>query len=570
MSKKAVFILGIACFGQHDSAAALIRDGMVIAAAEEERFSRIKHDRSFPMNAISYCLQEAGISIKDIDHAAFFWKPWKGVLRRLWYMLRSFPASLGNGQRNGRVLYDLSTIERVFKNRTGYTGKFHFVDHHIAHAASTFFSSGMVESAILSVDGTGESETCWIGRASDSRIEQCHGVKWPHSLGHVYSAFTQFLGFKMFGDEYKVMGLSSFGVPVYLPLLREIIKSTPKGLFEIDLTYMSYQRGTKLAYSKKLVEKLGSDRKPDDPITDRHKNIAASLQTRIEEILLELSKTAIRDAKKSSLCLSGGVALNSVAVGKLAESGIAKLLYTSPVSGDSGCALGAALYLDRIVSHSSKRQPLLNAYLGPSYSDSDIERVLKAKKLPYERTSDPAKIGAKMIERGNVIGWFQGRSEVGERALGNRSILADPRDPATKDRINLKIKNREPFRPFAPAILEEYQPEYFDWKGAVPYMTEVHSVKKEKRAGVPAVVHIDGTGRLQTVSTRTNPLFRALIKEFHALTGVPLVLNTSFNMKDEPIVNSPENAIETFLRSNLDLLIIGNFIVASAKTRSAV
>lgn len=559
---KPQIILGLSYFGMHDSSAVIIKDGKIIAASEEERWSRIKHDRSFPKKSIEYCLREAGVTINDIDCVGFFWKPWKGILKRMLYLIKGLPHSIKNLEKNGATYIDLLSAKKTFKKETGYEGPFHFLDHHLTHASSVFFSSGFEKSAIISVDGTGEKETCWIGKYDNGKFTQYQGVIWPHSIGHVYSAVTQFLGFKAFQDEYKVMGLSSFGNPVYLEDFRKIIISKTDGKFEIDLSYMSYQYGSAIKYSNQFIKKFGKNRKGDEPITQTHKDIASSLQKRLEEILLDLSTWTVRETGIENLCLTGGVSLNSKTIGILEESDIADNIYVSPVSGDSGTALGCAYLIDKVILKNQREKiGLPHAFWGPEYTDNEIEKALKQKRISYKIIENIGKVGAELIYDGKIIGWFQGRSEFGQRALGNRSILGDPRKMEVKERINSRIKRRESFRPFAPAVLEEFQKEYFEHTKPIPFMTEIHKIKPKKQKIIPAVSHIDGTARIQTVSKIGNPQFYNLIEEFHKLSGIPMVLNTSFNC-NEPIVNTPEEAIETFLKTDLDNLIIGNYMIS--------
>ncbi len=558
--KKPVYILGVTYFGNHESAAALLRDGVLVAAAEEERFTRVKFDRSFPTHSIEFCLDQAGISIENINHVGFFWKPWRGIGKRIAYAIRGLPGSLSRGSRGGRILFDLLSAERVLRRETGYSGPFHHIEHHLTHAASVFFSSPHEKAAVLSIDGTGETATCWIGTGNGNSLTPHRTTAWPHSLGHVYATVTQYLGFRAFEDEYKVMGLAAYGTPDYLHEFRKIIV-VEDGALNIDLRYLSYQYFAEHWYSDRWVKTFGPPRSPNHPIDQRHKSIAASIQARLEEVLIELASYAVRTSGHDTLCLSGGVALNAVAVGALARSGICSHVYTNPVSGDSGTSLGAALHIHHAILGNASQHPLTHAYWGPTYSDNEIEDALKKHNLAYERLHSPAHRAAELLAAGDVIGWFQGRAEYGQRALGNRSILADPRRKEIKEKLNVTIKHRESFRPFAPSVLTKYQSDYFEWSRSCPFMTEVHAVRATKQAEIAAVVHADGTARLQTVEGDTNPLFAQLISEFHVRTGTPLILNTSFNVAGEPIVNSPDDAIITFQNAELDALVIGNFLV---------
>ncbi|HEX8932143.1 MAG TPA: carbamoyltransferase C-terminal domain-containing protein [Patescibacteria group bacterium] len=556
--KKGVYVLGLTYFGMHDSCAVLLKDGKVIAAAEEERFSRIKFDRSFPKQSIKWCLKKANISIKDVAYAGYFWQPWKGLLNRAYYYFQTFPIFLKDTQRPAALL-DQFKAKYVLKKETGFNGKFFYLNHHITHAASVFYASGFKKSAILSLDGTGEKTSCWLGFGENGKIIPYKTINWPHSIGQLYRTVTQYLGFNIFSDEYKVMGLAPYGKTKYLDKFKKIAKLKPSGKFEINLSYIEYQHGKEIMYSDQWVKAFGPARKKGEPIEERHKNIAASAQARTEESIEHLAKYLLKTGDYDSLCLTGGVALNSVAIGKLARSGLTKKIYTSPVSGDAGCAFGAAYYIYHHILGNLNLEPLPHAYWGRNFTNEEIKKIIIKNKLPYTKHKNPQETAAQLIASGHVIGWFQGHSEVGQRALGNRSILADPRDPKMKDKVNRLIKYREPFRPFAPAILEEFQNDFFDYANPVPYMTEVHPVKKDKRSKIPSVVHIDGSGRIQTVIKKTNPKFWNLINTFNKITGIPVVLNTSFNVQGEPIVDSPKDAIKTFLGSGLDDIFLGNY-----------
>lgn len=561
MNMKDVYILGLTCLGGHDSCAALLKNGEIIAAAEEERFTRVKFDRSFPKNSISWCLKSAGISIDQISHAGFFWLPWSGILKRGFHMLRGFPNSFQKTSGKGSIFRDLILVEKTLRQETGFMGRFHYLNHHLTHAAGVFYSSGFDKAAIVSVDGTGEKITCWIGEGDGTSLKEYKTIKWPHSIGLLYTVATQYLGFKVFSDEYKVMGLSAYGKPAYIDEFRKILTNTKDGDFKLDPRYFDYIYYKEPMYSKKWVETFGPARGEMDAMEQRHMDIASSLQKRLEEVLKDICIYAINKRGSGPLCLTGGVALNSLAVGKIAELGTFDI-YTSPVSDDSGCALGAAYYIYHNILGHPRNKPLAYAYLGSEFTDKDIERTLKKSKLQYKKIRNPQRHAARRIAQGHVIGWYQGKSEIGQRALGNRSILADPRDKKMKDHVNIMVKYREFFRPFAPAILEEYQSKYFRWNKPVPYMTEVHVIRPEKRKIIPSVTHVDGTGRLQTVMKNTNRGFWNLINEFRIITGVPVVLNTSFNIKGEPIVDSPSDAIHTFSISGIDDLYLGNYWIS--------
>lgn len=562
MSKQDVYILGLVGLGGHDSCAALLKNGEIIAAAEEERFTRIKFDRSFPKNSISWCLKSAGISIDQVSHAGFFWQPWSGILKRAFHMMRGFPNSFQKTSEKRNTFLGLLRVEKILREQTGFKGRFHYINHHLTHAACVFFASGFEKASIVSVDGTGEKITCWMGEGDGIRLKEYKTIKWPHSIGLLYSTVTQYLGFKTFSDEYKVMGLSAYGKPRYIEEFRKILKSTKNGNFELDLSYFGYVYYKEPMYSEKWIEKFGSSRGEKGEMEKRYIDIASSLQIRTEEVLKDLCLYNLNKRGSGPLCLSGGVFLNSLAVGKIAELGITDV-YTTPVSGDSGCALGAAYYIYHVILGYPRGKPLSHAYLGSRFTKKEIEYALKKAKLSYKQIENPELEAARLISKRHVVGWYQGGSEIGQRALGNRSILADPRDEKMKDHVNLLVKYRESFRPFAPAILEEYQSEYFQWSKPVPYMTEVHAIRRTKRKLIPAVTHVDGTGRLQTVTKKTNRVFWDLINGFRKITGVPVVLNTSFNIKGEPIVDSPSDAIQTFLNSGIDDLFLENYWVSN-------
>lgn len=557
MQDKPLYILGLTYFGQHDSSAVLLENGKAIVAAEEERFTRIKFDRAFPKNAISWCLRSASISINDISHVGFFWKPWKGIVKVGFYRLRGIFEERIVGLE---VLKDLLLAEHIFRRETGYKGEFHHLDHHITHVASSFYASGFPEATIVSIDGRGESETCWFGEGYGNELIKHYGVPWPHSLGYLYSTLTQFLGFEPLTDEYKVMALASYGESSYIEEFRKILKRNRNG-FSLDLKYFSFYLGRGRMFSDYWIKKFGQPRKKDDRFIKRHYDLASSVQLRLKEIVFELLEDIVVKTKKDNLCLAGGVFLNSVLVGDIVRSKMFKRVYTTPVSGDTGCALGAAYYIHRILLGNKRNMPFSATYSGSKFSEGEILHVLRDSGLDYRKT-ESVKTAAVLLSKGRVVGWFQGGSEFGQRALGNRSILADPRDENMKNRINRLVKYRENFRPFAPAVLEEFQDEYFEYGGRTPYMTEVHPVLESKRRIIPAVVHVDGTARLQTVSKKTSSKFWKLISNFRKITGVPVVLNTSFNVKGEPIVDSPRDAIRTFLNSGIDDVFIGDFWVS--------
>ncbi|MDP6084515.1 MAG: carbamoyltransferase C-terminal domain-containing protein [Nitrospinota bacterium] len=552
-------ILGFYCFGRHDSSVSLVRDGNILAAAEEERFSRRKFDREFPASALAFCLEWGGVDVRDLEAVAVAWNPRAHRKEKVLHVLRHFPASIRIFiQSSGRHV-QLDNARGHFTKRTGYRGPFHPINHHLAHAASAFYPSPFEEAAVLTVDGVGEWETVWMGKGKGTDLERLRSQGWPHSLGAVYTAVTQFLGFQIFSDEYKVMGLAPYGEPARLDRFREIITLTDKG-FRVDPAYFGYHVGRENFFSKRFVQTFGSPREPDGPVEKQHEDLAASLQARTEEVLIHLARIARIESGSPNLCLAGGVALNSVAVGKIIDEGVADRIFIPPCAGDAGVSLGAALYVSHAVLGMDRAAPLRDARLGPEWGEAHMRAALAGGGLEYEVSADVISAAASALAGGEVIGWFQGRTEFGQRALGARSILADPRRAEMKDIINAKVKFREAFRPFAPSVQEERLSEFFHGTLPCPFMTQVYRVRDGARDLIPAVTHVDGTGRVQTVARDSNPLYWELLQAFGAKTGVPILLNTSFNVKGEPIVNTPEDAVACFLKADLDLLCMGNLL----------
>jgi len=556
------------------STAALVEDGRIIAAAAEERFNRQKLSKAFPAHALAYCLREAGCQLEDVDGIAVGWNPgihirsaspryfstnrWRGEY------LVNVPAALLHAMANPMV----DRIEEWIRTPNS---KIHvtFVDHHQAHAASAFFLSPFAEAAILTVDGRGETETCTWSVGSVGQIKKLQAVRFPHSLGEMYSAITEFLGFQSYSDEWKVMALASYGRPnnEYVCRIRKLIELRDDGGFELDLTYFSYYLFDRqpTMYSDKVLELLGPPRNPGEELEQRHRDIAWALQRVFEEVYTHLLFRLHASTGLSRVVLAGGAAMNSVYNGTIARRTPFKEVFIPSCPDDSGVSVGAALYAYHCLNSGPHRELHEHNYWGPSYSNAEIEAELRKYKIPAKRHFDIETVTARLLADGKLIGWFQGRMEFGQRALGNRSILADPRNPAAKDLVNAAVKYRESFRPFAPAVLEENAHEYFDLPmretETVPYMEKVFPVRSDKREVIPAVVHVDGTGRLQTVSRRTNPRFYNLIHEFQLLTGIPILLNTSFNLNGEPIVCSPTDAIRTFYSCGLDALVLDDWVV---------
>ena len=564
-----MYTLGISCY-YHDSAAAVLKDGKVIAAVEEERFSRIKFDDGFPKLAINWCLKEAGISAENIDSIAFYDKPVLKFERLLDNYIGVAPRGLFSfldviPKWIHKRLWVKDEINRHLK---GFKGEIIFPEHHMSHAAHTFFTSPFDEAAILTVDGVGEWSTTTFGTGKDTDVKLINDIRWPHSVGLFYSAFTYFLGFKVNEGEYKLMGLSSYGKPKYYDkIMSELIDVKNDGSIHLNMKYFAF------TYDKYMTNQNFSDvfgippRKHDEKVEQIHFDIGASAQLVLEDILLKMVNHVYNKTKMKNLCLGGGVALNGVANYRILKEGPFENLHIPPSPGDAGSAVGCAQYLyhchaknKRIIEELTERI-IDNIYVGPEYSNDEIKSFLEKNKISYDflEREQLLKNSAKLISEGNIVGWYQGKMEWGPRALGNRSILADPRDEKMKDVLNEKIKHRESFRPFAPSILEDYISEYFDMDRPSPYMLFVAKVKKPDK--VPAVTHIDGTGRLQSVSKEVNPLYYDLINEFYKLTDIPVIINTSMNVMGEPIVNTPEHAYNMILKTDMDYLVMGNYLV---------
>ena len=564
-----MYTLGISCY-YHDSSAALLKDGKVIAAVEEERFSRTKFDDSFPKQAIDWCLKESGISPKNLDSVAFYDKP----ILKFERLLDNYIAVAPKG------LYSFLSVipkwihkrvwvkDEILKHLKGFNGTIIFPEHHVSHAAHTFFTSPFNESAILTVDGVGEWTTTAFGSAHDTTIELTNDIRWPHSVGLFYSAFTYFLGFKVNEGEYKLMGLSAYGKPKYYDLImKNLVDVKDDGSVHLNMKYFSF------TYDKVMTNQNFSDlfgitpRKEDSNAEQIHYDIAASAQLVLEEILLRMVKHVHKKTGMKNLCLGGGVALNGVVNYRILKEGPFENLHIPPSPGDAGSAVGCAQYLyychkknKRKMEHNAEMIQN-NVYVGPSHSNDEIKSFLDMNKIhhKYLETDSLLETTAQLIAEGNVVGWYQGKMEWGPRALGNRSILADPRNAEMKYTLNEKIKHRESFRPFAPCILEEHLSEYFDIDIPSPYMLFVAPVKKPEK--IPAVTHVDGTSRLQTVSKDTNPLYYDLIKEFYKITDVPVLINTSMNVRGEPIVNTLEQAYNMIIKTDMDYLVMGNYTI---------
>ena len=572
-----MYVLGVNAY--HGGASAcLIKDGKVIAAAEEERFMRVKYWAGFPVHAINYCLSEAGISALDLEHIGISRDPKANLFLKGKFALRQFPRPRFLLDRIGN-LRRVGDLRSVFCSHMGVgeseiSAVFHNVEHHRAHLASAFFVSPFERSAVLSVDGMGDfSSTMW-GVGTGSELEILGSVNFPHSLGIVYTAVSQWLGFSNYGDEGKVMGLASYGKPDYVDRMRKIICAQLDGTFVIDQGYLRYQAegGTmpwrggppKLGqlYSDRFIALFGEPRGSRDEITSYHQDVAASLQAVIEEAEFALVRKICVDTGSDSLCLAGGVALNSVFNGKILPETDFTDVYIQPAASDSGTALGVCYYIFHQLLGYPRCYEMTDAFTGPGFTNDDVQSALERNNLHFHVKSfgEIANKAADLVAEGKVVGWFQGRMEWGPRALGHRSIIADPRRVDMKDTLNARIKNRESFRPFAPSILLEYTDQYFDQSYPDPFMLKVYNVLPEQRDEIPAVTHVDGTGRLQTVDRKHSPHYWELINAFYERTGVPVVLNTSFN-ENEPIVCTPDEAIACFMRTKMDALAIGDYLV---------
>lgn len=564
-------ILGLSACSGHDSAAALIKDGKLIAAVEEERLNRLKHYSDFPELSIRYCLREARLSPGDVDYIGIPWHPTAHALRRLGF--RFFHNGLKGLIRIRRRSYFLAHLKNqalAYENmmrKSFPRAKVIYIEHHMAHAASAFFASPFKEAAILTMDGRGEWSTALLAQGEGNSIKKMQELFYPSSLGLLYATFTMYLGFEL-NDEYKVMGLAPYGSPKYIDIFRKAIRFSEKHIVDIDPELMRHPGYAPVAwgkdyYSDKIVSLFGPPRAPGSPIDQRHMDIASSLQARFNEIGLEIAQHLHSLTGKEYLCMAGGVALNGVMNYNIKSKGPFKDLFVQPASGDGGASLGSALYIQKIVCGDTKEFLFENAYWGPDYNNAKIKEELDNARLDYISLKDPAYLAAFLLKEGYIIGWFQGRAELGPRALGDRSILADPRKAEYKDIVNARIKFREEFRPFAPSVLREYTDDYFiGCNGpAADYMLLVAPVKEGKEKEIPAVTHVDGTGRVQAVDKKTNPLYHSLIKHFYDLTSVPVILNTSFNVKGEPIVTSPTDALRCFFSTGLDYLIMGDFLI---------
>ena len=586
-------VLGISAF-YHDSAAALIADGRIVAAAQEERFTRKKFDADYPRYAIDYCLNAGGVTLADVDYVAFYDKPFLKFERLLETYLtfsprgfRSFRMALPLWLREKLFLKSLLASElKALEPKFDWDKRLAFSEHHLSHAASAFYPSPFQRAAVLTMDGVGEWATTSAGVGNGHELKIQKEINFPHSLGLLYAAFTYYTGFKVNSGEYKVMGLAPYGIPKYAQLIYDnLIDLKPDGSFRLNLDYFNYCTGLTMTNERFDALFDGAPRMPAAPLEQRHMDLAASIQVVIEEAVLRLTRSLAEETGEANLCLAGGVALNCVANGKVLRDGKFENIWVQPAAGDSGGALGAALtiyhlYADRPRTVANTPDGMAGSYLGPEFDDGETQTRLKAAGaryaiLPRDQLLDRT---AHALAHGKAVGWFQGRMEFGPRALGNRSILADPRDPQMQKKLNLKVKYRESFRPFAPSVLREHVSEWFDIDVDSPYMLMVAPVHERHRremtgeeqrlfgidklnvprSSVPAVTHVDYSARVQTVHRETNPLYHDLIGRFHRLTGCPVLVNTSFNVRSEPIVCTPEDAFRCFMGSEIDVLAVGS------------
>ena len=595
-----ISILGISAF-YHDSAAALVIDGKIIAAAQEERFTRKKHDSSYPRNAVDYVLKEANLKLSDISYIAFYEKPFLKFER----LLETYLAFAPKGFKSFTMSMPIWLRDKLFQKKMLFNelkehdkkfndiNKIYFAEHHLSHAASAFYPSSFEEAVVLTLDGVGEWATTTIGIGKKNNLEILKEIHFPHSVGLLYSAFTYYIGFKVNSGEYKLMGLAPYGTPKYKDtILNNLIDLKEDGTFRLNMSYFNYATGLTMT-NKKFSNLFGCPvRKPEkDLLTQFHMDIAASIQAVLEEIFLRLAKSLSSEYKIPNICLAGGVALNCVANGKLHRSGLFKNIWIQPAASDAGGALGAALALWYKELNNNRKisttDDMRGSYLGPQFKQDEIEKELKNMGAVFEKFSEDKMIEktAEALSEEKAIGWFQGRMEFGPRALGARSIIADPRSATMQKKLNLKVKYRESFRPFAPSILREYASDWFDLDIDSPYMLLVSDVKKnirremtsdEKklfgidklnivRSSIPSVTHVDYSARIQTVHKETNPLYYNLILKFNELTKCPVIINTSFNVRGEPIVCSVEDAFKCFMGTKLDMLVCGNFILYKSK-----
>lgn len=562
-----MIVLGISAFF-HDSSAAIIKDGILLAAAEEERFTRKKHDFGFPYHAIAFCLRKAGITIQQVDCIAFYEKPLLKFERVMSQFVASFPRGFSAFHKTmPSWINDKLRIRGIIKKKLHYAGDIYFVEHHLAHAASSYLLSPFDEAVILTVDGVGEWASATYGIAKGNEITLEKEIRFPHSLGLLYSAVTGYLGMSVNNSEYKVMGLAPYGKPLYVDKFRKVLHVKSDGSFALNMDYFVYHYRMAMP-SKKFIAEFGPARQKQEEMTDRHKDIAASVQKILEDTLFTMLHNLHEKYACPNLCMAGGVALNSVANGKILKKTPFKKLFIQPAAGDGGTSVGAAAYVYHSLFGNKRAFVMKHAYLGPSYSNEVIKKYVDHMGIKYTEfvtEKELIQTTADLLWKNNVVGWFQGCMEFGPRALGARSILSNPCNPGMKDILNLKVKHREKFRPFAPVICLEDVHDYFEADKDVPlaadYMLMVYPIKEKKRVLIPAVTHVDGSGRLQVIRKEQNPRYYTLIKEFGKRSKVPILINTSFNIRGEPIVCTPQDAYKCMMGTGIDYLVMGKYLI---------
>ncbi len=601
-----MFILGISAW-YHDSAACLLKDGEIVAAAQEERFTRIKHDKEFPKNAALYCLAEANIKADDLDHVVFYEKPFLKFERLLETYLAFAPRGFVSFSKSMPLwikdklfqkLTIIKDLENTLDSSVDWQDKLLFSEHHLSHAASAFYPSPFSSAAVLTMDGVGEWTTTSLAVGKDNQLEVLKEIHFPHSLGLLYSAFTYYTGFRVNSGEYKVMGLAPYGEPKYVDQIKDhLIDIKEDGSFKLNMKYFNYCTGLTMTSSSFNELFGGPPREPESDLTQKEMDLAASIQKVTEEVVLKLAKNIRNSTGEKNLCLAGGVALNCVANGIIVKEKIFDKVWIQPAAGDAGGSLGAALSAYYLMLGNNRKMStgldaMRGSYLGPDFSNDEIAGVLQSKGANYHEYDHEEIINrtAKALADGKAVGWMQGRMEFGPRALGSRSIIADPRSPIMQKQLNLKVKYRESFRPFAPSILREHVSEWFDQDVDSPYMLLVSNIIDSKRkieanenqalfgvdkineirSEIPAITHVDFSARLQTVHQETNPMYWELINRFNELTGCPIIVNTSFNVRGEPIVCNPEDAFKCFMGTELDILVAGNFILEKNKQDPAL
>jgi carbamoyltransferase len=567
-------ILGIC--NLENSSAALICDGHVVAACEEERLSRVKHHRGFPLRSVEYCLRQGGLSICDVDAVAIGWVPWQGVTHRIASTLRlvmknrGLSNKLDRGGSYFRIIWEQLRAGKLISDQWDEPSRFrvHYMNHHQCHMASSYFTSPFSESAMMSIDGTGEYETCVLGKCERGRFQRLARVAYPHSVGHLYTVFTSFLGFRPNSGEGKTMALAAYGEPVYESAIKSLCHlDEASGAFTCDLRRVDYSGALRRSFPQPFASVFGEPREPDGEIEDRHRDIAASIQKVLEDIIIKQARLLSRMTHTENLCLSGGVALNCLANARLIEQTGFGRIHVPSAPTDAGVSLGAALALH---FRAAGYRPDVNAaspFLGPEYSSSQCLSAARRHGTAFMEVEDPERQAAQLLAQGNIVGWFQGRMEFGPRALGARSILAPPAPASMKDELNGKVKFREGFRPFAPAVLAEAVPDWFEDHGDSPNMSFAFRVKLHRAREIPAVTHVNGRSRLQTVTGPMAPRLYRLLEHFRDLTGIPILLNTSFNVAGEPIVCTPDDALKCFRKTDMDYLLLGNYLVARNRSK---